>query len=645
MAQPLHLLLVEDRAADAELIVRELIRAGFEPRWQRVETEADYRAALSPDLQIILSDFAMPQFDGLRALKILGECGLDIPFIIVSGTIGEETAVEAIKQGATDYLLKDRLARLGPAVKQALEQHRVRVARKEAEVALRESEDRFRQLAENINEVIWMTDPARSVFLYINPAFEIIWGRSGESLFRNAQVWLDSIHPEDQARIRSAALIKQVLGEYNETYRIIRPDGSIRWIRDRAYPVKDAGSQIYRIVGVAEDFTEQKVLEEKFLQAHRLEAIGTLAGGIAHDFNNILSGIVGFNSLARHAAAGNTELLDYLDEISRAGIRAADLVRQILAFSGTGTEALVPIQLRHIVAEAVQLLRASLPSTIQFEINLASNMPAVLANATQLHQVVMNLGTNASHAMRNRPGQLSVQLESCLLDEAAVRGIPELSPGAFLRLTVSDTGSGMDAATQQRVFEPFFTTKGPGEGTGLGLSVVHGIIRRHQGAIRLISEVGQGTTFEVYLPAVTATPARNSQEPGLIPRGQAERIIFVDDEMAIVRIGERTLRQFGYVVESYHQVLDALARVEQEPQAFQLVITDLTMPGMTGLEFAGRIHALRADLPVVLTSGYSSSLSPAQVQLAGVREVLSKPYTASMLAEVVHRNLSRDPQP
>ncbi len=644
MRLPLKVLLVEDNAMDAELALRELRHEGFDPQWTRVETEATYLAAIKLELDIILSDFKMPQFDGLQALRLLQHCGLEIPFIIVSGTIGEDTAVEAIKLGATDYLLKDRLARLGPAVKRALEQNRVRLARKQAEVALHESEERFRQLAENIHEVIWMTNPARSVFLYINPAFEIIWGRSCESLFRSAQVWLDSIHPEDQARIRSASLIKQVLGDYNETYRVIRPDGSIRWIRDRAYPVKDARGEIYRIVGVAEDFTEQKLLEEKFLQSQRLEAIGTLAGGIAHDFNNILSGIVGFNSLARQAATGNAELLDYLDEISRAGNRAADLVRQILAFSRTETEALVPIQLRHIIAEAVQLLRASLPSTIQFEISLASNMPAVLANATQLHQVVMNLGTNASHAMRDRPGQLRVQLDSCLLDDAAIRGMPELAPGPFLRLTVSDTGCGMDAATQQRVFEPFFTTKEPGEGTGLGLSVVHGIIRRHHGAIRLTSEVGQGSAFEIYLPAIPATPVKNSHEPGLIPRGQGERILFVDDERAIVRLGERMLHQYGYVVESQYAVLEALARVEQEPQAFQLVITDQTMPGMTGLEFAERIRAVRADLPVVLTSGYSSSLNPEQVQLAGVREILSKPYTASMLAEVVHRNLQRDPR-
>ena len=643
MLQPLQILLVEDNPADTELVLRELRRSGFEPSWQRVETEAEYLAKLKPGLDIILSDFKMPQFDGLRALRLLLEQKLDIPFIIVSGTIGEETAVEAIKLGATDYLLKDRLARLGPAIKSALKQGRIRAERRLAEEALRENEERFRQLVENINEVIWMTNPARSRFLYVSPAYENIWGRRREELEKSSEVWLDCIHQEDRARIRGAALVKPALGDYNETYRIVRPDGTVRWIQDKAYPVRDRAGQVYRIVGVAEDITDRKQLEGKFLQAQRMEAIGTLAGGIAHDFNNILAGIVGFNSLARQAASGNAELLEFLDEIGRAGSRATDLVRQILAFSRVGDQIMVPVQLRHIIAEAVQLLRAAIPASISFNVRLSSNLPAVLGNATQLHQVVMNLGTNAWHAMRDRPGQLSVSLEECTLDEAQTGVLPGLSPGHFLRLSVSDTGCGMDATIQARVFEPFFTTKAPGEGTGLGLSVVHGIVRSHQGAIRLSSEVGRGTTFDVYLPAISAPPQQASVDPGLIPRGRGERILFVDDELPIVRLGEQMLRQFGYAAEGESRVWEALARLEREPDAYRLVITDQTMPGLTGLEFAARIHALRPDLPIVLASGYGIELTPERIHAAGVREVLAKPYTLTTLAAIVHRHLSRHP--
>lgn len=641
MPQILRILMVEDNPLDAELALRELRQEGFEPHWRRVDTESDFLAALHPNLDIILSDFKMPQFDGLQALRLLVDRGHETPFIIVSGTIGEDIAVEAIKLGATDYLLKDRLARLGPAVKRALDQHRVRLAQKQVVGALRESEDRFRQLAENIKEVIWMSNPTTNQILYVNPAYEIIWGRSRDALYRSAQVWLDFIHPEDQARIRGAALLRQGAGEYNETYRIVRPDGTIRWIRDRAYPVRDGLGKIYRIVGVAEDFTDQKMMEEKFLQAQRMEAIGTLAGGIAHDFNNILAGIVGFNSLARQAAAGNAELLDYLDEISRASNRATDLVKQILAFSRTDNQALVPVQLRHIIAEAVQLLRATIPSTIKFEINLASNMPAVQGNATQLHQVIMNLGTNAAHAMRDQAGQLGIRLEACDLTEGDLREFPGITAGPCVRILVSDTGCGMDAATQKRVFEPFFTTKAPGEGTGLGLSVVHGIIRSHRGAIKVSSSPGLGTTFEICLPAVSALPTRRSIDPGLLQHGQGERILFVDDEVPLVRLGERMLRQLGYVVESENLVQAAWARVQRDPQAFDLVITDQTMPGMTGLELAKRIHELRPDLPVLLASGYSQVIAEEKIRAAGVREVLAKPYAVAMLAAAVSRHLEQ----
>ncbi len=639
MLQPLRILFVEDNPQDTELALRELRRAGYLPEWSRVETEDTYLAALHPGWDIILSDFRMPQFDGLQALHLLLKKGLDIPFIIVSGTIGEETAVEAIKQGATDYLLKDRLARLGPAVKQAMAQNRVRLERKRAEDALQENENRFRQLVENINEVMWMTNPARSKFLYVSPAFVQIWGRSCEELVHTPEVWHESIHPEDRARIRGAAMVKTITGDYNEAYRIVRPDGTVRWIRDKAYPVKDESGQVHRIVGVAEDITDRKQLEEKFLLAQRMEAIGTLAGGIAHDFNNILSGIVGFNSLARQAAANNPELLEYLDEIARAGSRAADLVRQILAFSRVGDEVMVPVQLRHIIAEAVQLLRAAIPTSINFEVNLGSNLPAVQGNATQLHQIVMNLGTNAWHAMREKPGLLSISLDACTVNEPMARSLPGIGPGQFVRIAVSDTGCGMDATIQERVFEPFFTTKAPGEGTGLGLAVVHGIVRSHQGTIRLASETGKGTTFEIYLPAIAATPSPVSADPGLIPRGNGEHILFVDDELPIVRLGERMLQQIGYVAVGESRVSEALARLEREPQAYRLVITDQTMPGLTGLEFAAKIQALRADLPVVLASGYSVALTPERIQAAGVCEVMAKPYTIMTLAETIQRHL------
>ena len=262
---------------------------------------------------------------------------------------------------------------------------------------------------------------------------------------------------------------------------------------------------------------ERQTLEGQLRQSQKLEAIGTLAGGIAHDFNNILAGIYGFTSLARDSAGGNPALHDYLDEIGRAGRRAAELVQRILAFSRSrnGDETMEPVHLGLVAAEAVKLLRAGSPSTIELVARVTGTLPAVMGNATQLHQVVMNLGTNAVQAMRDRPGRLSISLDACVIDEALARALPGLQPGPGVRLTVGDTGDGMNAATQERVFEPFFTTKGPGEGTGLGLSVVHGIVRSHHGAIRLSSEVGRGSTFEVFLPAANSAVPETEAEPAV----------------------------------------------------------------------------------------------------------------------------------
>ncbi|HEV7404634.1 MAG TPA: PAS domain S-box protein [Chthoniobacteraceae bacterium] len=269
MPRPLRVLLVEDRPSDAELVVLALRRAGFAPEWQRVETEAAFAAGLHPDLDLILSDYALPEFSGLRALEVLRESGLELPFIIVSGTIGEETAVAAMKKGASDYLLKDRLARLGPAVEHALEQARFRRERRESEAALRESEERFRQVAENIQDVFWLTDLEKQQMVYVSPAYEKIWGRSRGEIYASPQSWLEAIHPEDRARIYQAATTKQAEGLYDEEYRIIHPDGSLRWIRDRAFPVLDTRGRVSRVAGVARDVTARKQVDEALRESER----------------------------------------------------------------------------------------------------------------------------------------------------------------------------------------------------------------------------------------------------------------------------------------------------------------------------------------------------------------------------------------
>ncbi len=772
---PIRVLVAEDVPAHAELNLRELRRAGFDPQWVRVDTEPAFLEKLSPDLDLILCDFAMPQFTGLRALELIRERGIEVPFIIISGTIGEETAVEAMRRGASDYLLKDRLARLGPAAEHALAQRKIKREREAAaraleeteerlntivenlnegliisdlegrmlhwnpaalrmhgfaldaewprtrgdlasvfefataegvpvafedwplaricrgerltdcelhvrrvgeewarifsygggtardvdghavafltitdvsqrkrdEVALRESEARFRQVVENIHEVFWMSDPAKNQFLYVSAAFASIWGRPCESLYRDASGWFEAIHPEDRARVAEAARTKQALGTYDETYRVQRPDGALRWIRDRAFPVRDASGRVYRVVGTAEDITEYRQLEEQFRQAQKMEAIGTLAGGIAHDFNNILAAINGYTGLARMSCERGGEVDNFLAEVEQASARATDLVRQILAFSRQRERERNPLQLRHVVAETVKLLRASIPSTIEFKTSLASDLPAVMSDATQIHQIVMNLCTNAAHAMRNQHGRLDVRLERCDVTPEMAATCRELREGSYVRLAVVDTGHGMDAATKERIFEPFFTTKPLGEGTGLGLAVVHGIMREHEGAIMVESEVGVGTRIELYFPASEAAAAEVEGQADEIPLGHGERILVVDDEEPLARLAQTMLLRLGYQAEAHSTATDALRALRAEPGNFALLLTDQSMPRMTGLDLARAARELRPELPVMILSGHNAALTSERLAAAGVREVLTKPVELRHLAAAVQRALAK----
>jgi PAS domain S-box-containing protein len=515
--------------------------------------------------------------------------------------------------------------------------------RKHAMEALLESETRFRELAENMDEVFWIADPQKPKKLYISPAFEKIWGLTCETAYERPHIWLESVRPEDRDRVARALQIKNTGGSYNEEYRIIRPDGAMRWIRDRAFPVRDADGAIKRWVGVAEDISEYRIMEEQLRQTQKMEAIGTLAGGIAHDFNNILTSINGYTELSQMILTGNEKVREYLGSVLQAASRAADLVRQILTFSRQERVERRLIQLRPVVAETIKLLRASIPSTIMFDVSLATDAPTVLADATQVHQVLMNLGTNAWHAMKDKPGKLQIRLERCPVDVAHAATQLKLRPGLYARVSVSDSGSGMDLATQRRIFEPFFTTKPPGEGTGLGLAVVLGIMDTHDGAVTVYSQPGEGTVFHLYFPrhAGVATKVEVDSDP--VPRGNGERILFVDDEELLAQLGQKTLTALGYEVETATQPAAALAMVRADPNRFALVLTDQTMPGMTGLFLATELRQIRPELPVILMTGYSLGLGPDQINAAGILQVLLKPTSIHSVGVAVHAALSLQP--
>lgn len=509
--------------------------------------------------------------------------------------------------------------------------------------ALRESEARFRELAENIDEVFWISDPQKSQKLYLSPAFEKIWGRTCQSAYESPLTWLDAVRPEDRDRVRQAAQDRDTRGAFDEEYGIIRPDGTERWIRDRAFPVRDAQGAIKRWVGVAADITDYRLMEEQFRQSQKMEAIGTLAGGIAHDFNNILAAINGYTELSQLILKDNPEVRDHLGAVLKASGRATDLVRQILTFSRQQPLSRRAIQLGPIVRETFALLRATLPSTIEFDVSIEPDAPAVLADASQIHQILMNLGTNAWHAMKERPGRLQVKLERCAFEGGAGTNLPWVRPGSFARVSISDTGCGMDAATRRRIFEPFFTTKPVGEGTGLGLAVVHGIMNSHDGTVRVKSEPGKGTTFQLYFPAYSGEVAVDPRQEAPVPRGQGERVLMVDDEELLARLGSVALSALGYQVEFTTQPATALAMVQADPQRFALVITDQTMPNMTGVALATQLRGIQPALPIIMMTGYSTSLTPERLEAAGVRQLLLKPATLHSLGTAVQAALAAQP--
>ncbi|MCF7688459.1 MAG: PAS domain S-box protein [Cephaloticoccus sp.] len=513
--------------------------------------------------------------------------------------------------------------------------------RRKAEADLRESEARFRQIAENVNDVIRVTDPVNQQMLYVSPRFENIWGRSCAELYRSPEIWQNSIHPEDRARIAEAARTKQITGKYDETYRIERPDQKLRWIQERAFPVRDASGVVYRLVLLAADITEQHTLEMQLRQTQKLEALGTLAGGIAHDFNNILSAIMGYTELARMSAK-DLKTKEFLEPVAQATQRAADLIRQILAFSRQQEQQRAPLQLRLIIAESLKLLRATIPTTIEIEGLLHRDLLNVLADATQIHQIIMNLGTNAWHAMRgNKSGRLTVELEEFNADELLARSNQGFTAGPYVRLSVSDNGQGMDRETMDHIFEPFFTTKGPGEGTGLGLSVVHGIVKSHGGVITVYSQQGQGTTFRLYFPALAAISTETSTDSVPIPAGQGQQVLLIDDEPVLAELGGRILEQLGYKPVTKSDPVEALALIRSDPYRFDLVITDMMMPKMTGLDLTRELQAIRPNLPIILTSGYMGAASEKQLHNQGIREVLPKPPTIRSVGLIVHRVLSQ----
>ena len=519
--------------------------------------------------------------------------------------------------------------------------------RKQAEAALQESEARLSGLIASAMDAILTVDEDMRVMLFngsaermFSRAVEEVRGRRLEELIRAGWGQGDG---KDLLPPGQNGLISRVMG----------PMGSLTGIRANGeeFPIEASVSQT--VVGgerlltvILRDVTERRQaeaartkLEAQLRQSQKLEAIGALAGGIAHDFNNVLGAILGHAELLQLDLPPGSPGAESVAEILKAARRSSEVVRQMLTFSRRQDQPRGPLDLSLVVKEACKLFRASIPASIEIEARISPGLPLVLGDPGQLHQVLMNLATNAHQAMEGRNGRLTVGLHGVDVDATMAQSQGNLAPGRYVRLSVTDTGVGMDAATLDRLFEPFFTTKGPRQGAGLGLAVVHGIVRSHGGGVTVYSQPGQGTTFHVFVPALAPKASEASVDTSAPARGRGERILYVDDEIALAKVGDRMLRSMGYEVTFFTRPNEALAALAADPMRFQLVIADLTMPGMSGMELARRVREIRYGMPFILTTGYHGTQEASELASLGIAELLTKPVNTERLAKSVRSAL------
>ncbi len=628
----LRVVIAEDSEEDALLLVRELRRGGYEPVYQRVDTASAMKVALEHQpWDLVLSDYNIPGFSGLEALALIRERGLDIPFIFVSGTISEDQAVAAMKAGASDYLAKGQLKRLLPAIARELREAQGRAAR-------RASDARLATLVEYAPVGICRSTPAGR-FLSVNAALVRILGYDSAT----EVLQLDMAHDvyadpaERQRLVDRHAHTDREYDDIEATWK--RKDGSLLNVQLSGRAVRNAARQIEYYEAFVRDVTEQRRLQQQLVQAQKMEAVGRLAGGIAHDFNNLLTAILGSADLALDSLTAGVPEREEIEEIRKAALRAADLTRQLLAFSRQQVIAPTVLNPNDVVATVDKLLRRLLGEDVELRVVLASDLAAVKVDPSQLEQVVLNLAVNARDAMPNG-GKLTIETQNVELNQEYVRGHLSAQPGSYVMLAVSDTGVGMDAATQARIFEPFFTTKEKGKGTGLGLATVYGIVKQSGGWIWVYSEPGHGTTFKVYFPRVAevAAPAAPTPAPPASVRG-SETVLLVEDEEMILKLVHKVLQANGYTVLVAASGGDAERVAGQHDGPIHLLMTDVVLPGLNGREVARRLEATRPGIRVLYLSGYTDDAIVHHGVLEPGVAFLQKPFSPTVLGRKVREVL------
>jgi PAS domain S-box-containing protein len=586
---------------------------------------------------------ALAQSEGLVIKDPLTECG-DCPLassykgnsrvsvrLELEGKIYGILSTSILKSFFWDKEERELFGELGEDIGFALYNMERDKERKKADKAVKESEGRYRTLFEDSKDAIYII-LREGMFVDVNQAMLDLFGYTRDEMMGMSILDIYN-NPNDRSVVINILDKKGSLKDYPVKFKS-RDGTEILCVLTAT--VKRENDRIIGYQGIIRDMTEQKKLEAQLQQAQKMEAIGTLAGGIAHDFNNILGAIIGYTEIADLQVPEDNKAKESLKEVLKAGRRARDLVKQILAFSRKGEQERIPIQISPIVKEALKLLRSSLPTTIEIRQDIKSDTGIVEADPTQIHQIMMNLCTNASHAMRENGGILEVGIRNVEVGSwDSESGYLDMTPGPYLLLSISDTGQGMTPEVLERILEPYYTTKEKGEGTGLGLSVVHGIVKNYGGTITAYSEPGKGSTFHVYLPVIQEKAEfPEIAEVAPIPTGN-EHILFIDDEPALVEIDKQMLERLGYEVTTRTSSMEALELFRTKPDQFDLVITDMTMPHMTGERLANELMNIRSDIPVIICTGYSELISEEKAKEMGIRAFVMKPLVIRDLAKTV----------
>ena len=755
VAPPIHVLLVEDNPGDARLILEMLKEADHElfnlERVDRLKLALDRLNTTGVD--VVLLDLGLPDSTGLATFERTHHVAPREPIVVISGLDDERVALEAVRAGAQDYLVKGRIEGrlLARVLRHAIERKRSEDAlrsseahyrailenigdavfvisrnghyldvnpracemtgysrlellrlttadtyaheeqetagqqlaaiaggklrayerqllrkdgteitvdvsarvlpdgrllatlrdvteRRQAERALRESDQRFREIAQHIREAFFVVDPVARRTVYVSPTWSEIWGRPEGEAYRDANMWSDAIHPDDRPGVLAGqeGLAK---GTPNiVTFRVIRPDGSIRWVRGRAFPVMSPAGTLTRIVGVAEDITELKQTEHQLLQAQKMEAIGRLAGGVAHDFNNALTAIMGYTDMVLQDLPDESEAAQDLTEVKKAAQHAAGLTRQLLAFSRQQVLEPVVMKVNDHLQNFQKMLRRVIGEDIQLRLALGHDIGNVRVDPGQLEQVLMNLVVNARDAMP-LGGELVIETANAELSEEYADQHQPVVPGAYVMIAVSDTGQGMKAEVKARIFEPFFTTKETGHGTGLGLSTVYGIVKQSGGYIWVYSEEGNGTTFKVYLPIVDSPPDAPVKRRETSTVAGTETILLAEDDAMIRPLTKGVLTKLGYTVMVAADLEEAMRLAAGQSGTLHLLITDVVMPGGSGRDLARQLTAQRPDLKVLYISGYTDDAISRHGMLEPGLNFLQKPFTPAVLARKVREVL------